>query len=311
MCNICSNKVEEDDLKVIGCDLCEKWCHQECVGSADLIKLLDEITKANSNPSAEKFLGNLLWFCPKCLTGPAKSVTISKDSCALTKSSPRVQGGGGTQIDNSNNSNKPICKDYRHGKCKDGDSCQFSHPEKCLNYCRYGRNGCNSGFNKCKLLHPVLCRSSLNYGQCFDSNCTLAHLKGTVRKQNNANQFYTNPQSQEYQGNRVKRYTPYDTRNLGFQGYNQTRNHSQNRSGQFKEDYVYNPNDYPCLPKQQSSDNAYNNRKENQDFLDLLDAIHQMKEAQTFFHQELKSLKTQIINPARVPNNQGNYTQQQ
>ena len=74
ICNICNEKVEEKDEDVIGCDLCENWCHQACVGSAGLLKLLKDITKANSSASNETFLGNLLWFCPKCLTGLPKAI---------------------------------------------------------------------------------------------------------------------------------------------------------------------------------------------------------------------------------------------
>ena len=82
---------------------------------------------------------------------------------------------------NSVSSDTPICRQYRRGRCNKGVDCNFSHPAKCLNYCRYGRDGCPNGFAQCKLLHPVLCRSSLRSKQCFDEGCTLTHLKGTTR----------------------------------------------------------------------------------------------------------------------------------
>ena len=118
-CNICSEEVEEDDDKVIGCDICDKWCHAKCVGSSSLHKLLDEIAKANSNSNDLTFLGNLLWVCPKCLTGPPKSVTISKDSCSLINPNPRAQPGE----NHTSKVDKPICKDYRYGKCNNKDAC--------------------------------------------------------------------------------------------------------------------------------------------------------------------------------------------
>ena len=76
----------------------------------------------------------------------------------------------------------PICRYYRIGKCNKGENCEFRHPEKCIKYCRNGRDGCGGGFRECQLLHPVLCRNSLRSRECFDMNCTLAHLKGTIRK---------------------------------------------------------------------------------------------------------------------------------
>lgn len=83
-----------------------------------------------------------------------------------------------------------ICKDYRHGKCYRND-CKYQHPDKCLDYCRYGREGCSKGYDGCKLLHPVLCRSSLRYGECYNKSCTYAHLKGTIRARQRHNFSHT------------------------------------------------------------------------------------------------------------------------
>ena len=74
-----------------------------------------------------------------------------------------------------------VCYYYRIGKCNKGQDCKYRHPPKCIDYCRNGRAGCNKG-RKCPLLHPILCRNALKTLQCYDQNCTFAHLKGTVRK---------------------------------------------------------------------------------------------------------------------------------
>ena len=84
----------------------------------------------------------------------------------------------------------PICNKYRRGKCMNKNDCKFSHPPKCINYCRYGRDGCPGGFSHCKLLHPVLCRRSLQFMECLNTECTLTHLKGTVRAQNHNRHFH-------------------------------------------------------------------------------------------------------------------------
>ena len=296
-CNICSEKVEEADDKVIGCDICETWCHEKCVGSSGLLKLLHEVAKANSHSSDISFLGNLLWVCPKCLTGPPKAVSISKDSCSLDKPNARtIQTEGNL----SSSITKPICKDYRHGLCNKGDTCQFSHPDKCLNYCRYGKKGCNSGFANCKLLHPVLCRNSLNKGVCFDSKCTLAHLKGTVRSRKSFNPV---PPGYEYTPNSARGYSSYDPRKLGFLGYQQSKYPPQdqgqrNQKSHSYEDHNYGPSDYPGLPSNEVNGNPSNENG----FLELVKTIQEMQKAQTFFHNELMALKTQVIHPTGLPN---------
>ena len=81
-----------------------------------------------------------------------------------------------------------VCNHYKRGKCRHGANgkklinnreCKFMHPRKCRNYCRFGRDGCDSA---CGQLHPVLCRSSVRFRKCFDESCTLAHLLGTERQ---------------------------------------------------------------------------------------------------------------------------------
>ena len=39
----------------------------------------------------------------------------------------------------------PIYKNNRYGTCNDGNNCKYSHPPKCLNYCRYRKEGCDKG----------------------------------------------------------------------------------------------------------------------------------------------------------------------
>ena len=81
-----------------------------------------------------------------------------------------------------NNDTTIICHQYRLGKCNKEEQCVYKHPSKCINYCRYGHEGCGGGFRQCQLLHPVMCCNSLNNRECFDLDCTLTHLKGTVRR---------------------------------------------------------------------------------------------------------------------------------
>ena len=279
-CDLCNKTIQEEDNKVIGCDLCEHWFHQKCIGSDKILQLLEAINVVSSNtdaPSADTFLGNMLWFCPKCLETP-KVVTISKDSCKTNVP---------MHDDNSHETtgrNKPICKKYRYGKCADTTKCNFSHPAKCLQYCRYGRDGCKGGFSNCQLLHPVICRGSLNSSKCFDPNCTLSHLKGTIRnRETRSTGIYQSSQTR-----RNSKYSPFDPQKLGFHRFPQDSNRDPLSSGfnQTNENYVYNPNDYPTLHAQHSSQeprigrgNDTNDKSNQNAFLELVNQIQSMQDA--------------------------------
>ena len=108
---------------------------------------------------------------------------------------------------------------------------EHSGLHSCLDYCHYGREGYSGGFTKCKLLHLVLCRGSLRKNECFDPNCPLADVKGTVRIQPRPPMH--RPPGNQAGGNIYKHYgegkgySRFDTNELGFYGYRQTRGNSR------------------------------------------------------------------------------------
>ena len=117
-----------------------------------------------------------------------KNVNIDR---GLNADFMRLGPGWGSQT--SLNSNEtvdeppPICNHYKRGNCKHGrkgDKCQFSHPKPCSKLMKHGNKGprgCNKG-KQCSSFHPIMCRNSLNKGQCYDNECTSVHVKGTSRK---------------------------------------------------------------------------------------------------------------------------------
>ena len=88
-----------------------------------------------------------------------------------------------------------ICPLYMEAKCPHGlrgVNCEFEHPKRCNNYCRFGTDkyrGCRRG-RKCWFYHPTLCQNSLKIKVCLNLKCTLTHLVGTRRK---------NPRNDEFQ----------------------------------------------------------------------------------------------------------------
>ena len=188
---------------------------------------------------------------------------------------------------------------------------------KCLDYCRYGRDGCKDGFSSCKLLHPVLCKSSLNHRQCYNSNCTLAHLKGTIR---NLEDRRYNGQSQNHasQGNiansapiagnsGMHKYKPYDPQNLGFFSYQQpSRNRRQQephpinqRYHQPRNDYSYDVSNFPSTQEAYTKHIPNKNDRgsmsyPNDSFLEMFQLMRSIQNTQQSFQQELLSIKTHL-----------------
>ena len=302
-CAICQSEVEGSDLNVIGCDLCENWYHSKCVGCPEeLIKIMNSLNDSLDDTMV-KLLGNLLWVCPKCNDSSPKTVRIIENSCEIINT-PAVNHKGCS----ANASDAPICKDYRYGKCQNGENCVYGHPAKCLEYCRYGREGCSGGFAKCKLLHPVLCRNSLRYNKCLDQSCTLAHLKGTIRKEEGftrkilPKQRYDHRSSHHNKGNTS--YSTYNPNKLGFLNYRQTlkenRNHSSHPQNPGQNRYQHNSQDYPdltCQDTQYFSKQDQSSTIPNTDqplFLEMIQQLKSVQEAQFYFQQELMSLRSSI-----------------
>ena len=93
----------------------------------------------------------------------------------------------------------PVCEKYKRLNCPhgrngqteiDGEQCKKLHPKKCFRWCKAGKDetrGCTNGDN-CMFYHPILCRNSVRYKKCLNSDCTFTHLQYTKRYDNNRQQ---------------------------------------------------------------------------------------------------------------------------
>ena len=348
VCNVCNSEIQEDDNKVIGCDVCNNWYHAECAGCPDeLLKIIDAMTTDSTDENSTCLLGNLIWVCMKCNNDSPKTISISKNACKPVKVVDTIDKGCCTNenvmVDKSCNTNDAsqintnpnvsntndnshiskeskyvaICKNYRYGKCND-ENCSYSHPAKCLNYCRYGRDGCSGGFAKCNLLHPVLCRGSLKYNKCLDPDCTLAHLKGTIRKESNSMTTNTPamPQNVTYpqqQNRRNPGPSHFDPNLLGFYNYRQTKS-KMGRADEPVNDsrrqsvysYQYRQNEFPRMAVKNDAAGLNNHsltqqgqvsHKQDSDqanFLEILKELKSMKQTQQYFQQEMILMKSMM-----------------
>ena len=138
------------------------------------------------------------WLCKECSLDfskskeaktPKLSAVIEKPSAAAAIQSDQRKMSS-KNIDEVAEKPKPFCPFFKKGKCWHGKSgkklingreCQFQHPPKCIKYCRFGWDKTQGCDGSCGLLHPTLCKNSLRYRECFDPDCTLAHLSGTER----------------------------------------------------------------------------------------------------------------------------------
>ena len=309
ICDMCKKEVDDSETKALGCDLCKNWFHPECVGDNNILDLLDAV--AHLENEGNKFVGCLLWLCPACISEP-KKIELNNGNCNIFMEPEKVI---------PKKTKRTICKNYRLGKCNAGDNCEFSHPDKCLNYCRYGREGCRGGFQSCNLLHPVLCRDSLNYRKCFNESCTLAHLKGTNR---NPQSMYPkdNGQTRNYpykNTSRRQNYSTYNRDNLGFRGYQVPHQRSvaplnKNYSnGNSRDNFTYNETDFPdtlqngfqsvSQPPPPNQGLWYNRNSPEPNFLDVLKTI---QKNQLNFQQELMSIRMFL---PQIPVNQNQLSQ--
>ena len=147
LCSICNSEIQEEDNKIIGCDLCDNWYHAKCTGCPDeLLQIMNNVNTDNDDQGPSGFLGNLIWVCPECNTDSPKTISITKNACksielpAKPKDADKVIEAVDTGDTNaSGDSHKseqkkqvfiPICKNYRYGTCNDGNNCKYGHPSE-------------------------------------------------------------------------------------------------------------------------------------------------------------------------------------
>ena len=82
--------------------------------------------------------------------------------------------------DPEENCAKPICPQYKYGRCLDYETCKehYDHPRRCRNWMMFGKCRFNTS---CKYHHPKLCFSSLAERKCMNLECKYFHLRYTQR----------------------------------------------------------------------------------------------------------------------------------
>lgn len=217
----------DDAVDSVQCIVCEEWSHVNCTMSKKVFDLLASIDKASTGNKKLVLAGTVSYICDPCMASircKQKGQSIQKNT-SLQKNATTSNLMVTHSVSNGRTSNAPkttslpldsgstltnqqanpeisrsslICSYFKKGKCRhglngkkivNGRQCSFRHPKKCIKFCKYGNDihkGCAGG---CGYFHPIICRNSLNYGQCFLSECTFNHLVGTQRSSNSFSNY--------------------------------------------------------------------------------------------------------------------------
>ena len=159
--------------------------------------------------------------------------------------------------------NRNICQHYKRGKCRhgasgkylvDGTECPFSHPRKCLTYCRYGKDSIKGCVGPCELMHPFLCKNSINYKECMAPNCTFAYLMDTKRPNTTSQGNYrvnTHQQQTQHKNQQDYYISPRISTSRNRSYGNRHDVHRNNMTCQLNErlEFEYDRNDFPPLTR--------------------------------------------------------------
>ena len=212
LCGVCGDyfNIELQDQPLFSCILCQQGCHKECF---EPISTLFRTLDANHRKAMQ-------FVCSSCYSdhspdsdteivinakkSPIKAKTTNSDELEeeveeeqhqITTGTPNdsnqshaepevlIDHSHSPASDSSRQINKPICPQYKYGRCLNYDTCkaQYDHPRRCRNWMMFGK--CRFS-TSCKYHHPKLCFSSLAERKCTNLECKYFHLRYTQRYEN-------------------------------------------------------------------------------------------------------------------------------
>ena len=192
---------------------------------------------------------------------------LSRDQSSIAVQTANGAPPPGIHDDNRQSSNflsRNICPHYKKGKCRHGASgkylvegkeCSFSHPRKCLKFCRHGSDSIRGCVGPCENFHPFLCKNSVNFKECLKVDCTFAHLLGTKRQNTISpynqvgNTRYAKPRygrsPDPYVSSRSRVVYPQNSSVDYYQHNNHERNYRNQGMNKRNDDFMYNKDDFP------------------------------------------------------------------
>lgn len=169
-----------------------------------------------------------------------------------------------------------------------------------------------------------MCRSSIDLGECFDAQCTLQHLKGTVRGYQSLNArgisrttHNTFRKGQLHKPNEQNRYkyplqdTAYNARFVPPTYHNSMKHQEMGR--QVHHTYNNYSQNFPPLPTQEKSYDGYRStkpaaldgvdNKEDSLFL-IMNQLKDLQQQNILFQEELNVIKSRYQNEIGQRNHQ-------
>lgn len=194
-CDDCEEKYQNTltDEPPIRCQLCDQGSHN-CDTMVEKIRQLQILTESDKKPRG------MVWMCHGChkknsMNLEVPIVDIPEELEEEETDDPDEDHSPRGDRHAPKPKKEEICQLYAKRQCPhgltgkrkiNGGSCQKAHPPKCFRFCRAGDGvrigGCKYG-DDCRYFHPKLCRDSEMRRVCLNENCTLNHLKGTQRHQ--------------------------------------------------------------------------------------------------------------------------------
>ena len=301
-------------------------------------EVFDLLSKISNNPKKLVSSGVLAYLCVNCEGSICMTAISSTEAQTSPPATPTVVSAlkqdevippsneaapvnvVSTENDELHKMEKKICSFYRFGNCRHGSSgknivngriCNFFHPKKCSKYCRHGYDRERGCMRSCSLFHPVMCRSSLDFGECYDLHCNLQHLQGTIRGDRSFRRGISNDPSPHTRFTPPNRFTPQVVRQNGY-NYSHPVSSSNSRFAQSAyrnsmqrqetrhNTYNYSPQSFPPLITEANfHDKNISFKPENPDqgasgrdpLLLIMNQLKDLQQQSAFIKEELNLLK--------------------
>lgn len=319
-CSVCEHAINDSKEASVECAKCKEWAHVKCAMEDEIFNMLLKINKAKG---AAKLVssGIVTYLCECCLKILQPTTKLDIKSSSTQANLPQTSSPASiecTKIINNEIAEsrtteveqqqpKPFCYYYKQGRCRHGKTgkkvvngqvCSYLHPQKCLKYCRFGRDKGKGCDGSCGFFHPTVCRNSLRHRKCLLPDCTFVHLQGTERHERNfPNQYFEHKPDlyhdvRYHQNSNKQGYKSYINR--GYPSFSTERRELPTTRP--RDDFKYQSEDFPPLSS-----------STNTKLAEMSDSIIQVQKSIEYLMQLVPRHDAQSFPQSDAPLNSSNH----